>query len=211
LGAFLIPVGTAIAATRQHPSLVICTLIFVPVLQPTNEMSYDTAQFYNSALGLFAGFAAAPISFLLVPPLSPSFRSKRLLNLTLRDLRRLATEPLSVSANDWGGQVCSRLAALPDQAESIERAQLLTALAVGTEIIHLARDTTELGLQTEFDAALRPFAEGNSEAAIAQLALLDQLLSSVEQVAAARSRGRILAICDALADHLAYFDTGVSS
>ena len=214
LGAFLIPVGTAIAATRQHPSLVICTLIFVPVLQPTNEMSYDTAQFYNSALGLFAGFAAAPLFFLLVPPLSPSFRSKRLLNLTLRDLRRLATEPLSVSANDWGGQVCSRLAALPDQAESMERAQLLTALAVGTEIIHLARDTTELGLQTEFDAALRPFAEGNSAAAIAQLALLDQLLSSVEQVdrqPAARSRGRILAICDALADHLAYFDAGVSS
>jgi hypothetical protein len=149
-----------------------------------------------------------------VPPLSPSFRSKRLLNLTLRDLRRLAREPLSVSANDWGGQVCSRLAALPDQAESIERAQLLTALAVGTEIIHLARDTIELGLQTEFDAALRPFAEGNCEAAIAQLALLDQLLSSVEQVdsqPAARSRGSILAICDALADHLAYFDTGVSS
>jgi uncharacterized membrane protein YccC len=214
LGAFLIPVGTAIAATRQAPSLVICTLIFMPVLQPTNEMSYDTAQFYNSALGILAGFAAAPLSFLLVPPLSPTFRSKRLLNLTLRDLRRLATERLSVGADDWSGHTCSRLAALPDLAQPMERAQLLAALAVGTEIIHLARDTAELGLQTAFDAALRTLAEGNSAAAIAQLALLDQQLSSVEQVDspfAARARGRILAICDALADHQTYFDTGASA
>jgi hypothetical protein len=132
----------------------------------------------------------------------------------LRDLRRLAMNRLSVSADDWKGHTCSRLAALPEQAEPFERAQLLAALLVGTEIIHLDHDTAELGLQTEFDAALRMFAEGNSAAAIAQLALPDQQLSSVEQVysqLAVRARGRILAICDALADHLAYFDTGASA
>jgi uncharacterized membrane protein YccC len=214
LGAFLIPVGTAMAATRQRALLVICIAIFMPVLQPTNEMSYDTAQFYNSALGTFAGFAAAPLSFLLVPPLSPSFRTKRLLSLTLRDLRLLATDCLSVSADDWEGHTCSRLAALPDQAEPIERAQLLAALLVGTEIIHLRHDTAELDLQPEFYGALQTFVEGNSAAAIAQLTLLDHHLSSTEQVAsqlAARARGRILAICDVLADHRAYFDTGASA
>ena len=214
LAAFLIPVGTAMAANRQHPSLVICTIISVTVLQPTNEMSYDTAQFYNSALGIFVGFAAAPLSFLLVPPLSPSFRTKRLLNLTLRDLRRLAMNRLSASADDWQGHTFSRLAALPEQADPLERTQLLAAQLVGTEIIYLGHEMTELDLPLQFDAALQTFAEGNSAAAIAQLTWLDHYLASTEQVdtqLAARTRGRILAICDALADHRAYFDTGPSA
>jgi uncharacterized membrane protein YccC len=214
LATFLIPVGTAMAATRQHPSLVISTIIFVTVLQPTNEMSYDTAQFYNSALGIFVGFAAAPLSFLLVPPLSPSFRIKRLLNLTLRDLRRLAMNRLSASADNWQGLTFSRLAALPEQAEPLERMQLLAAQLVGTEIIHLGHDTAALDLPLQFDAALQALAEGNCAAAIAQLTRLDHHLTSTEQVdtqLAARTRGRILAICDALADYRAYFDTGPSA
>jgi uncharacterized membrane protein YccC len=214
LAAFLIPLGTAMAATRQHPSLVMCAAMFVPVLQPTNEMSYDTVQFYNSALGIFVGFAMAPLSYLLVPPLSPSFRTRRLLNLTLRDLRRLAMNRLSVGADDWKGHTCSRLAALPEQAVPLERAQLLAALLVGTEIIQLGHDTAELDLQSECDAALQTFAEGNSAAAIAQLTRLDQHLVSTEQVdhhLAARARGRILAICDALADYRLYFDRGAST
>jgi uncharacterized membrane protein YccC len=214
LATFLIPVGTAMAATRQHPSLVMCAAIFVPVLHPTNEMSYDTAQFYNAALGIFVGFAAAPLSFLLVPPLSPSFRTKRLLSLTLRDLRRLAMNRLSASADDWQAHTFSRLAALPEQAEPLERAQLLATLLVGTEIIHLGHDMAELDMRLQFDAALQTLAKGNSAAALAQLTRLDHHLASTEQVdaqLAARARGRILAICDALADHRAYFDTGASA
>jgi uncharacterized membrane protein YccC len=214
LAAFLIPVGTALAATRQYPLLAICTATSMSVLQLTNEMSYDTAQFYNSSLGIFVGVAAAPLSFLLVPPLSPSFRTKRLLNLTLRDLRRLAMSRLSASVDDWQGHTFSRLAALPEEAEPLERAQLLAAQFVGTEIIHLGHDTAALDLLLQFEAALQTFAEGNSAAAIAQLTWLDHYLASTEQVdtqLAARTRGRILAICDALADHRAYFDTGPSA
>jgi uncharacterized membrane protein YccC len=214
LAAFLIPLGVAMAATRQHPALVICTAIFVRVLQPTNEMSYDTAQFYNSALGLFVGVAVAPLSFLLVPPLSSSFRTKRLLNLTLRDLRHLAMDRLSVSAEDWRGHIFSRLAALPEHAQPLARAQFLAAAFLGAEIIHLGHDAAAFELQLQFDAALQTFAEGNTAAAIAQLRQLDHRLASTEKVdtrLAARTRGRILAICDALVDHHAYFDTGASA
>jgi hypothetical protein len=132
----------------------------------------------------------------------------------LRDLRRLAMNRLSVGADDWKGHTCSRLAALPEQAVPLERAQLLAALLVGTEIIQLGHDTAELDLQSECDAALQTFAEGNSAAAIAQLTRLDQHLVSTEQVdhhLAARARGRILAICDALADYRLYFDRGAST
>ena len=113
LAAFLIPLGIAMAATGQHPSLVTCSIIFMSVIQPTNEMSYNTAQFCNSALGIFVGLAAASLSFLLVPPLPPSLQTRRLLNLTLRDLRRLAMNRLSASADDWQSHTFSRLAALP--------------------------------------------------------------------------------------------------
>ncbi len=100
---------------------------------------------------------------------------------------------LSASVDDWQGHTFSRLAALPEEAEPSERAQLLAAQFVGTEIIHLGHDTAALDLLLQFEAALQTFAEGNSAAV------------------AARTRGRILAICDALADHRAYFDTGPSA
>jgi len=61
IGLFLIPVGFAMsqAQIRQQPAMMAVFtamgLIFMPLLAPTNHMSYNTAQFYNSALGIVAG------------------------------------------------------------------------------------------------------------------------------------------------------------
>jgi len=49
----------------------------------------------------------------------------------------------------------SRLAALPDQAEPLQRAQLLAALSVGTEIIRLRHMAPQLGLDCELDSVLK--------------------------------------------------------
>jgi uncharacterized membrane protein YccC len=54
---------------------------------PTNEMSYDATQFYNSALATVAGCGMAAPAFALLPPLSPTLRTRRLLGLALRDLK----------------------------------------------------------------------------------------------------------------------------
>src|SRR5258708_38628419 len=86
---------------------------FMPLLAPANQMSYDTQQFYNAALAIVAGLGAAAMSFRLLPPLSPTLRTRRLLALSLRDLRRLATGPIPRMANDWGSRISSRLSALP--------------------------------------------------------------------------------------------------
>ena len=215
IGIFLIPAGFAIVRSQPAQMAVWTAMAFnfVPVLQPVNQMSYDTAQFYNSALGIFVGCAVAPLSFRLLPPLSPALRTKRLLGLTLRDLRRLAVDRLATSAEDWQGCMYSRLAALPEPAEPLQRAQLVTALSVGTEIIHLRRVIAELGLAPELDSALEALAQGNSAAATALLTSLDHRLVSIADLGAqtalaARARGRILAIGDALVDHRAYFNTG---
>jgi uncharacterized membrane protein YccC len=127
---------------------------FGPLLTPANEMSYDPQQFYNAALSIFAGSGVAALSFRLLPPLSPAFRTRRLLAITLRDLRRLATGRVPWTADDWEGRMYGRLAALPDAAEPLQRPQLMAALAVGTEIIQLRHIAPQFGLGADLDAAL---------------------------------------------------------
>jgi hypothetical protein len=41
--------------------------------------------------------------------------------------------------NGWEGRIYKRLVAMPDEAEPLQRAQLLTALSLGSEIIELRR------------------------------------------------------------------------
>ena len=219
IGLFLIPAGFALAQSRQPVVLAVVTAMafnFMPVLAPTNPMSYDTAQFYNSALAIFAGCAAAPLSFRLLPPLSLGLRARRLLALTLRDLRRLALAPLPPSSEDWDGRMYGRLAALPDQAEPLQRAGLLAALSVGSEIIHLRHSAPRLGVAAELDAALAALAQGHTAISIARLRQLDRRLASApdtgtETTIALRARGRILAISEALAEHRSYFDAGATA
>jgi hypothetical protein len=110
----------------------------------------------------------------------------------------------------------SRLAALPDEAEPLQRARLVAALSVGTEIIHLHRIAPHLGSGPELEAALQAFVLGNSSAAIAGFAELDRRLASLvdsnrQSPLIVRARGRILAIRDAIAQHGAYFDEGASN
>src|SRR5207245_2051320 len=123
-------------------------------------MSYDTVQFYNSALAIVAGVGAAAMSFRLIPPLSPAFRTRRLLALTLRDLRRLATGPIPRAPDDWAGRIYGRISTLPNEAQPLQRSQLLAALSLGIEIIELRHITRRLDLGSEVGAALQAVAQG---------------------------------------------------
>jgi len=216
LGLFLLPAGFAMAVSRQPTVTAVLTAMafnFNPLLAPTNEMNYDTIQYYNSALAIVVGCGVAPLAFRLLPPLSPALRGRRLLALTSRDLRRLAIAPVLPRPDHWESRLYSRLIALPDQATPLQRAQLLAALSVGTEIIGLRQMATHLGTTAELDAALNDIALGHSTKAIAKLRQFDDRLASTretgtEATMALRGRGRILVISEALAEHGAYFDAG---
>ena len=93
----------------------------------------------------------------------------------------------------------SRLSALPDAAEPVQRAQLVAALSVGTAIIHLRRMRPSFGLDADLDAALDALAQGDSAAGERpRLAELDHRLAAVADarprtsLAALRARGSIL-------------------
>jgi uncharacterized membrane protein YccC len=213
MGVYLVPVGALMAQPWRTAMFVPMAGNFVPLLAPANPQSYDTVQFYNNALAIVTGFGAAALWFRLLPPLSPAFRAQRLLALTLRDLRRVATDPVWRSLVDWEGRMYSRLAALPGEAEPEHRGLLGAALSVGTEIAHLRRTATQLGLGVELNRALEAFAAGDSAIAIARLSGLDCRLAShpdsdPQTPLAVRARGRILAISDALVQHRSYFDAG---
>jgi uncharacterized membrane protein YccC len=213
IGLVLVPAGALMAQPWQPAMFTAMVFNFVPLLAPANQMSYDTQQFYNAALAIVAGVGAAAFSFRLLPPLSPALRTRRLLALTLRDLRRLTTDPISRTANDWESRIYSRLSQLPEQATPLQRAQLMTALSVGTEIIRLRRVARRFDLHRELDAALDAVARGDSMVATERLARLDHLLAALPSTrpgmrGGLRARGSILAVSEALAHHAAYFDAG---
>jgi uncharacterized membrane protein YccC len=156
----------------------------------------------------------AALVFRLLPPLSPALRSRRLLALTLRDLRRLTRGPIPRTANEWQGRVYSRLSVLPEQAEPLQRAQLMAALSVGTEIIRLRRIAHRFDQDVELDAALNAVAKGDSSAAVERLIRLDQRVAALSNAmpgvrARLRARSSILAVSEALAQHAAFFESEV--
>jgi uncharacterized membrane protein YccC len=209
IGLVLVPAGAMIVLPWQPGLFLAVTAGLIPLMAPTNQMSYDTAQFYNAALAILAGAGAATLAFRLLPPPSPALRTRRLLAFTLRDLRRLATAPRA--AQDWEDRAYGRLAALPEQAEPLQRAELVAALSVGREIIRLRRVARRLGTDSELDAALAPLARGDSFAAGERLSRLDARLAAFQGTRPGaqirlRARGSILAVMEALAQHAAYFD-----
>jgi uncharacterized membrane protein YccC len=214
IGVYLVPIGVGLAQCKQPAILALFTgmvVNFIPVLSPANQMSYDTAQFYNLALAIFVGCGAGAFSFRLVPFLSPAVRTRRLLASALRDLRRLSIGPIPPTSDAWEGRMYGRLAALPDEAEPVQRAQLLTTLSVGSEIFKLRRIASRHALGSELDAALAAVAQGNSALATTCLARLDEQLVSPSgrgTLPSVQTRASILAVSEALAQHSLYFDAG---
>ena len=203
-GLVLVPAG----ALMTQPSY---TTLFTPVaaffclfLAPTNLMSYDTQQFYNATLAPLTGLVGAVLSFRLLPPLAPALRTRRLLALTLRDLRRLATSRRA--QDNWENRIYSRFSVLPDTVEPSQRAQLLAALSVGGAIIQLYSFADRLNMSTELDEPLPAIAGDNSAVAIARLGALDDALAARPESVAFGARACILVMIGVLTLHAAYFD-----
>lgn len=210
VGVYLVPVGALMVQPWQTVLFVAMVANFVPLLAPANQMSYDPGQYYNAALGLVGGSIAGVLSFRLLPPLSPAFRTRRLLALTLRDLRSLA---MGRTYDDWSGRIHGRLLAMPEQATPLQHTQLLAALSVGIEIVRLRHIARWLGLSAGPSPAFAAMAQGNSANAVAHLARFDAELAARTGTGphaqiVLQARGSIIAISEVLTQHAAYFDAG---
>jgi uncharacterized membrane protein YccC len=214
LGACLVPVGAFLVLARQPWQIALATgmnTLFLPLLAPANQESYDTLQFYNTTVAIVVGTGMALMSFRLLPPLSQAYRARRLLGLTLRDLRRIA---VGRTYHDWRGRMHGRLAALPDAATALQRGQLLAALCAGHEMVELRVGAHRLGVGADLERALTAVSQGKSVIAVAHLDRLDRTLAEragiTDGQAVLRLRARILALSESLTEHAAYFDAAVT-
>jgi uncharacterized membrane protein YccC len=211
IGLVLVPLGAMLAQPWQTGVFLAGAYNFIPLLAPANQMTYNTIQFYNSALSIILGMGAAALAMILLPQLSPAYRARRLLTFVLRDFRRLAITPSIPPVDDWIGRVSARLAALPDQAEPVQFAQMLTALSAGAEIIRLRSVASRFGLGADIFPALVAIAKGQNQAAITLLAGVDRVLAApesagIEPEAKLRARASIWLLSEVLSRHAAYFD-----
>jgi hypothetical protein len=131
--------------------------------------------------------------------------------LTLRDLRRLATNPLGRSTAAWNDRIHGRLAPMPEGADLIQGARIMSAMAVGGDLIRLARVALRLDVLSPFQTVAGHIASGRTAAAIEALQRLDGLLaerttepSQFRTMMGARSNAA--AIREALLQHSAYFN-----
>jgi uncharacterized membrane protein YccC len=209
LGSYLIPAGALMAQPWRAALFTAMAANFVPLVAPANQESYNTIQFYNSSLALLVGSTVGALSFRVLPPLSPAYRARRLLTLTLRDLRRLTTEAVSMTRDDWRSHVYGRLEVMPEQAAPLQRAELLAALSVGSAVIQLRRITSRLDLDTTVEGALDAFVRGDTIGATTGLAKADRLLEERwgSRPVILRARAIILAISEAVQQHREYFGT----
>jgi uncharacterized membrane protein YccC len=215
MALFLVPLTALSTVARFSSTMVAAVMNFTPLLGPTNVISYNPGTFYNSILAIVAGVGATVIAFHLMPPVPPAMRAERLLGLTLAELRGLATRSrLSYrqagARQAWEDRVYRRLAAMPEQAELIELARLVTALAVGSEIILLRQTAGPDGSAGALGASLRHLAAGRITAAVAELARLDAALAASADGTRAelQVRAGALALSEALGAHAGYFTEG---
>jgi uncharacterized membrane protein YccC len=212
LGLVLVPAGILLARQWQVGLVTGVTVSFVPLLAPANQMTYDIQEFFNAALAIVVGVGTGALAFRLLPPLSPALRARRLLALSLRDMRRLAAGDVRWTPEDWKTLIYSRLSALPAQAEPLQRAELLAALSLGSEIMRLRRVARRFDLEDELGPAFEAVAHGDSFLAREHLAALDHRLATPSGASAGasirrRGRGRILAMSELLTRHSPYFDS----
>jgi uncharacterized membrane protein YccC len=165
LGCVMVPLGAMSAGPWRKLAFMAAVTNLLPMLALENQPSYDATHFLNAALAISAGTVAAAIFMRLLPPLPPARRIRRLLALTLRDLRRLTIRRTRFEKKSWIGLVSQRLAAMPEQATLDQDAQLLAGLSVGEASIALLEARPHLPGGDALDQAFACLAEANVDAA----------------------------------------------
>jgi uncharacterized membrane protein YccC len=214
LGLVLVPAGALSAQSWEQSLFVGLTALFIPLLGPSNPETYNPQQFYNAAIALVSGIAFAALAMRLLPPMPPVRRARRLLALSLRDVRRLTHGKLPPSSAEWEAKMYSRLSALPASVDILQGARLAAVLSVGSGIIRLRRIARRFGLDAELRGTMAAIATGDSAAGMRELDRFDRALADLPPALPGarlrlRARGTILSIADVLSEHASYFDAKV--
>jgi hypothetical protein len=114
------------------------------------------------------------------------------------------------SRTDWTILCSQRCAAMPEQATSLQRAQILAALSAGEAVIDLRDTRAELEGRSALDRALASLAAPNSAGArhwLARFSTEQALGAAPEALLGMRGRAAAAVIAETLARHETFFDS----
>ena len=180
LSAVLVPLAALSTVPALAPFLVAATMNFVPLVGPTNEISFNTLGFYNSALGICGGCLAGALALVLIPPVPPPIRADRLLEITLREMRRMAAGRSTPTPGAWQHRVYARLIAMPPGVDPVYGSRLVAALSIGLQMLELRSLAGEGPRGDRLRAALARLAARDVDG---MLAGLDEVLRDVRATA----------------------------
>ena len=177
LACFLVPLAALSTVPALAPYFVAATMNFVPLVGPTNQITFDTVGFYNSALGIVGGCLAGALALVLIPPVPKLMRADRLVELSLRDLRRVASGRRSPTPDAWQARIYARLIAMPEGVDPVHGSRLVAALSVGLQVLRLRSLAGPDEAGDRLRAAVAGLGAGDVDGTLAGLDAVDAELS----------------------------------
>ncbi len=203
IGAVMVPAACFAAGTWNRSFFLAITFIFLALLAPSNPQTYDLASFLNGTLVTVSGVLVGLLGYRLVPPPGREMRMRRLLALSLRDVRRFAVRRSLRPQQAWLGLLAARIGALPEDADPADRSRLVAAFSAGAQILRLWQQSASIVHPERLTQALRALAAGRVETAIAGLRQL--AAAQAPDARGLRSRVELVLLSDVLTRHARYF------
>ncbi|AWK88337.1 FUSC family protein [Azospirillum thermophilum] len=140
---FLFGAGLAMVNPRMVGRGTAFGIFFISLTAPRNAMGYDPAAFLNNAMALFTGMAIAVTAYAVIFPSDRRRIVDRLIDGMIRELRRLAADPVLPRRRRFEHRMYDRINLLltgapPAEVEGLLRGGL-AALTVGLEMARLRR------------------------------------------------------------------------
>ncbi|WP_197024068.1 FUSC family protein [Xanthobacter sp. 126] len=177
LALFLVPVGWMQAGSWHTPLFLAMSVNLLPLIGVGNPISYDASTFFNIALTIILGNIIGTLFFIIIPGLSPEVRTRRLLALSVRDLRRLAGRPQTPDATRWTAVMTRRVEDLPPQATDEQAGSLLPLFVLGRALILLREAPASEADRLLISDASAALAEGRVELARFAFGGMERVLS----------------------------------
>lgn len=201
-----VPLGVLQAGSWHNVAFLGMSIAALPLLGVGNPTSYDAAAYFNLALSIVTGTVIGTLFFALLPMVPPELRARRLIDLSLRDFRRLPRSPGATTSLRWTERLTRRAEALPVQATPEQAGNLMALLALGQAVLHLRALATDVPAGRALQDALDALAIG--QVATARDALSEAAFASTLTVDAPapqqlKARAAVEVILDALDLHAA--------
>lgn len=135
LSLVLVPLAALSIVPRLAPIIGPAVIIFIPLVSPANQMSYDILQFANGALAVLGGCLAATVALRLIAPVPAATRTRRILEAARDESAALLQGRWRPSVGQWTERMRSRAAELPPSAGTPATTEILALFGQGMRVI----------------------------------------------------------------------------